>query len=30
MALHQLMVEKGLVPSPRWEMRWKLVIQKLK
>ncbi|KAF7821511.1 uncharacterized protein G2W53_026966 [Senna tora] len=24
------MVEEGLVPSPGWEMRRKLVIQKLK
>ncbi|KAF7821536.1 uncharacterized protein G2W53_026991 [Senna tora] len=30
MALHQLMVEKGLVPYEGWEMRRKLVIQKLK
>ncbi|KAF7839493.1 nuclear poly(A) polymerase 3 isoform X2 [Senna tora] len=30
MALHQLMVKKGLVPSPGWQMRRKLVIQKLK
>ncbi|KAF7821557.1 uncharacterized protein G2W53_027012 [Senna tora] len=26
MALHQLMVEEGLVPSAGWEMRRKLVI----
>ncbi|KAF7821543.1 uncharacterized protein G2W53_026998 [Senna tora] len=30
MALHQLMVEERLVLSTRWEMRRKLVIQKLK
>ncbi|KAF7821564.1 Nuclear poly(A) polymerase 3 [Senna tora] len=30
MALHQLMVEEGLVPSAGWEMRRKLVIQKHK
>ncbi|KAF7821533.1 uncharacterized protein G2W53_026988 [Senna tora] len=30
MALHQLMVEEGLVPSAGWDMRRKLVIQKLK
>ncbi|KAF7821546.1 uncharacterized protein G2W53_027001 [Senna tora] len=30
MPLDQLMVEEGLVPSARWEMRRKLVIQKLK
>ncbi|KAF7821526.1 uncharacterized protein G2W53_026981 [Senna tora] len=30
MALRQLMVEEGLVPSVGWEMRRKLVIQKLK
>ncbi|KAF7821563.1 nuclear poly(A) polymerase 3 isoform X2 [Senna tora] len=30
MALHRLMVEEALVPSPGWEMRRKLVIHKLK
>ncbi|KAF7839494.1 uncharacterized protein G2W53_007976 [Senna tora] len=30
MALHQLIVEERLVPSPGWEMRRKSVIQKLK
>ncbi|KAF7821415.1 uncharacterized protein G2W53_026870 [Senna tora] len=30
MALHQLMVEEGLVTSARWEMRRKFGIQKLK
>ncbi|KAF7821501.1 uncharacterized protein G2W53_026956 [Senna tora] len=30
MALHQLMVEEGLVPSAGWEMRRKFVIQNLK
>ncbi|KAF7821554.1 nuclear poly(A) polymerase 3 isoform X2 [Senna tora] len=30
MALHQLMAEKGLVPSVGWEIRRKLIIQKLK
>ncbi|KAF7821556.1 nuclear poly(A) polymerase 3 isoform X1 [Senna tora] len=30
MAMHQLMVEEGLVPSAGWEMRRKVVIQKLK
>ncbi|KAF7839491.1 uncharacterized protein G2W53_007973 [Senna tora] len=30
MALHQLMVEEGIVPSAGWEMRRTLVIQKLK
>ncbi|KAF7821522.1 nuclear poly(A) polymerase 3 isoform X1 [Senna tora] len=30
MALHQLMVEEGLVPSAGWEMRRKIVIQRLK
>ncbi|KAF7821525.1 nuclear poly(A) polymerase 3-like [Senna tora] len=29
MAMHQSMVEEGLVPSAGWEMRRKLVIQKL-
>ncbi|KAF7821548.1 nuclear poly(A) polymerase 3 isoform X2 [Senna tora] len=29
MAMHQLMVDEGLVPSAGWEMRRKLVIQKL-
>ncbi|KAF7821538.1 uncharacterized protein G2W53_026993 [Senna tora] len=30
MALHQLMVEEGLVPSAGWEMRRKIVIHRLK
>ncbi|KAF7821550.1 uncharacterized protein G2W53_027005 [Senna tora] len=30
MAIHQLMVEEGLVPFAVWEMRRKLVIQKHK
>ncbi|KAF7821549.1 uncharacterized protein G2W53_027004 [Senna tora] len=30
MALHQLMVEERLVPFVGWEMRRKIVIQRLK
>ncbi|KAF7821518.1 uncharacterized protein G2W53_026973 [Senna tora] len=30
MALHQLMVKEGLVPSAGWDIRRKLIIHKLK